>query len=122
MTGNTVESLLKDIIDNFEGNENFKVEFVSDNSFYIERKDKQETGEEIELITPGTASFVPAYFSGFQDGAVLIIEELKPGKAIGLWIKRSINKIKPCEKKGCTDLSCNTDTKENLEVVFSFDD
>jgi hypothetical protein len=123
LTGNTKETLVNDIVKAFKNNETYNCHKVSQESFYIERIDKNFTGEPIELITPGNAEFFDKNFSGGEDGSTLILEELLPGKAIAFWVKREVVQNEECESKTCEDLSClkNIDTKENLEVIFSYD-
>lgn len=121
LTGVTIESVVDDIIENFKNNDNFLCEKLSENSFYIERKDNQDTNEAVELITPGTAELFENNLSGFEDGTTLIIEELESKKAIAFWIKRVVKKNDSCEVEGCKDLSCVHNTKEILEVTFSYD-
>jgi hypothetical protein len=121
LSGNTKESLVDDIVKAFKNNENFFVEKTSTESFLIQRRDNQETNELVELVTPGTAELFDSNLSGFEDGTTLIIEELKPKKAIAFWIKREIIKNDSCENEECEDISCKTNTKETLEVIFSYD-
>lgn len=123
LTGNDLKSLNKDIIKALNKSDDYVSYKINDTSFYIENKSTTPTGNDIELVTPGDAELFDSTLSGSIDGNTLIIEELEPNCSIAFWIKRVIEKRDCDVSEDCVDLSCldNSDTKENLEVIFSFD-
>lgn len=121
LTGNDIISLMNDIILGFKDNSDFNVQKVNDTDIFFERKELIGTGELIELITPGTAYFASKNFSGFDDGSILLVEELESKKALGIWIKRTVTETVVCEMVDCEDISCTSNQKENLELIFKFD-
>jgi len=134
LKGDEIIDVVSGMVDAFEDNSDFNVEFKSDDEVYIQRKQLVSTGALVDLVTPGTATSQPVNLSGFQDEGVLLIEEMKPGESIGLWCTR---KIKSSSEKGCfeiekrfdeefgADFHENTldehgDNEECLEVIFTF--
>lgn len=120
LTGNTIVTLINDIVLALTDNEDFLVQKKSDTEIYVERKTLIETGDIVEIISPDTASSDSTNLSGYVDGSILLLEEMPSKTAIGIWIKRTITPIKPCASD-CTDLSCIQNEQENLELIFSFD-
>lgn len=122
LTGNSIKTLNDDIILGFKDNVDFNVSKISDNKIFFERKELIETNILVEIITPGNAYFAPVNLSGFVDGSVLLVEELESKSALGLWIKRTVIELISCDDTDCQDLSCNDNNKENLELIFNFNE
>lgn len=134
LQGNEIIDVVSGILEAFENNSDFNVEFKSDNEVYFQRKQLTNTGTLVELITPGTATAQSVNLSGFQDEGVLLIEEMKPGESIGLWCSRKVKKSsesncfeieKRFDEEFGTDFHEHTldehgDNEECLEVIFSY--
>lgn len=122
LTGTSIESVVDDLVLAFEDNEEFIVKKLDKDKFFIQRISTEISGDEIDLITPGTATINESFFAHGESGRTLVMEELPSKKAIGFWIKREVKKLPKCEDGTCIDLSCSdNNTKENLEVIFSFE-
>lgn len=114
LTDTSISGLINDIVASFKNNSEFLVERYSDTEIYIRRKGKEQTGEEIELLSPGTSSSNVVNFAG-EDNSVAVIENFKVGEILGIWLKRTV-----IEDKIDCNINTNTDKVENLELVFSF--
>lgn len=135
LTGKTKIDVVMSIVEAFEDNLDFTVEAKDEETVFFERKRLVFTGDPISILTPGNAKAKPVNFSaGFDDG-ILLIEELEPGDSLGIWIKRSVRKMK---KTKCTELEerydeyfgkefsegrieDHVDNEENHEVIFNWD-
>lgn len=123
LSGNSIKTLQKDLIDIINSSDFIKAEPNGDDSIYIKSTSLVATNQNSDFLTSGNANVQDADLTNGKDGETLISDSLEPGKGIGLWIKRKINDRykEPCET--CVNLSLpnNVVKKEVLELVFNHD-
>ena len=123
LTNSSIESVVDDCVLAFKNNPLYFVEKIDGSSFKITRLEKGISNAPIIWVATGTSDISPVSFSGGQIGTTEILDSLKPNEAIAFWLKREIIEIGCVDElvEDCLDLSCVENTKENLEVIFSYD-
>jgi hypothetical protein len=99
LSGDTIESLVFDIIDQF-GSPDYYFEVKSDSEIYFEALDVNQNNIPLGITTDGSADSTQTFLTGAVANYSEIIEDLQPGKFIAFWIKRKPKKpvILSCEK------------------------
>jgi hypothetical protein len=123
LTGNTIESLQKDIFDLINSSSNLVCEIVDEMNVFIRSKEITLTNENSNFLTSGNAEIEEdVMLQNGKDGRTLIYDSLLPDKAIGIWIKRKINNNYKLLNSDCQDLKLsNLEKIETLEMVFHHD-
>lgn len=111
----------------FSNDSKYSVRRISEKVFRIESKDTSVSiPMECSYLSEGTAaiSFDDLYKIR-KDNSVLLIEELKSGEGIGLWLKREISEVR---NKSYSELIENydkkliSDTLEEIELLIEYND
>lgn len=116
LSGNTIETLISDIVLAFKDSLVYKVKKFSDTEIYFESHTNLFDGLLIELITPGNAAAENTNFKNGKEDIYELIEgePLAVGGYIGLWIKKifiPIDELKEIAK---------VNKIENLEIKFEY--
>lgn len=123
MTGNTIESMVNNINDQYD-TADFKCSKKSSSELFFERKLFGQFANPVTIATLGLATIQPVSFSGGANNSLPLSASFEPNEAIGIWIKRTFKK-KPCVS--CSELELKTDcttdkekTSENLEMIVTW--